>query len=426
MKLISKKTGRCLVLLFAVMAFPVLVFAYGYPIADPFVATVVGTPGPAKAELPDDVPLKRSSLQIFPDREVPEVFWYDEKLRYSYAFQKKAAPLVFIIAGTGASHDSSHNWNMARAFYGAGFHTVTLSSPTSANFIVAASKTSVPGHPVKDAEDLYRVMERIREKHASKIEVTDYYVTGYSLGGFNAAYVAWLDEQQQQFNFRKVLLINPPVRLYSSVSLLDRMLENIPGGIDNFSRYYDNLVKALSEAYKRSDSVQFNEDLMVKAFEVMQPKNEELAALIGVTFRLASAGLAFTSDVMTDYGYVQPSNMELTVNTDISEYSKVSTHLGFTDYFHTYYYPYYGKDDPSITRAEMIEMISLTQIEDYLRSAEKIEVMTNADDLILKQGEIDFFPRVFGERAKIYPVGGHLGNMDYVENVAHKVNVFKQ
>jgi hypothetical protein len=70
--------------------------------------------------------------------------------------------------------------------------------------------------------------------------------------------------------------------------------------------------------------------------------------------------------------------------------------------------------------------MSLEHIADYLRGADKIEVMHNANDLILAPGEIDFFPRVFGARAKIYPKGGHCGNMDYPDNVAHMVNVFKQ
>ena len=32
---------------------------------------------------------------------------------------------------------------------------------------------------------------------------------------------------------------------------------------------------------------------------------------------------------------------------------------------------------------------------------------------------------VFGSRAKIYPYGGHLGNMTYAANVAYMINVFK-
>ena len=52
--------------------------------------------------------------------------------------------------------------------------------------------------------------------------------------------------------------------------------------------------------------------------------------------------------------------------------------------------------------------------------------MHNLDDIILEPGQIDFFPRVFGDRARIYPRGGHCGNMDFRDNVAHMVNVFSQ
>jgi hypothetical protein len=40
-------------------------------------------------------------------------------------------------------------------------------------------------------------------------------------------------------------------------------------------------------------------------------------------------------------------------------------------------------------------------------------------------GEIDFFRDVFGSRAKIYPTGGHCGNMAHRDNVAHMLSVFK-
>ena len=315
---------------------------------------------------------------------------------------------------------------MGKAFYEAGFHVVSLSSPTHANFVVAASKTGVPGHTVKDAEDLYRVMERVWETLKDRIEVTDFYVTGYSLGGFNAAFVTWLDEQRKTFRFRKALLINPPVRLYDSISLLDRMLENIPGGLENFVGFYNRLVEELSRVYQRSNRVQMDEEFFYQAFEAVDPDNEELAALIGMSFRISSANLAFTSDIMTDFGYVKPKNVRFTRNTNPGDFMKVSLRLGFTDFYHAYFYPFYKAQDASLSRTGLIDQMSLTAIEDYLRSSKKIEVMHNADDIILEPGEIDFFPRVFGDRAKIYPRGGHCGNMDYQDNVTHMVNVFRQ
>jgi len=399
---------------------------YDFPIDNKYLATVVGTPPGFRADLPKKIPLKHRSITIFEDREVPEAFFFDEKLRYSQALQKGPAPLVFLIAGTGAAYNGGKNVNMARAFYQAGFHVVSISSPTYMNFIVAASRSGVPGHTVEDAEDIYRVMERIWDTLKDRVEVTDFYVTGYSLGGFNAAFVTWLDETKQTFNFRKALLINPPVRLYSSISLLDRMLNNIPGGIDNFPQFYDKLVEQLTRVYKKSDTVDIGEDFLYQAFEAVDPDNEELAALIGVSFRISSANMAYTTDLMTDFGYIKPKNVTMTKNSSPSEFMKVAHRLGFTDFYHVYFFPYQKAKNPSLTRSGLINDMSLSSIEDYLRSAEKIEVMHNVDDIILEPGDIDFFPRVFGDRAKIYPRGGHCGNMDFRDNVTHMVNVFSQ
>lgn len=400
--------------------------AYEYPYDNKYLATVLGTPEKYRADLPKKIPLKKRRITIFEDREVPDALWFDKELRYSYALQEDPAPLVFLIAGTGASYDGGKNTNMARAFYQAGFHTVSISSPTYMNFIVAASRSGIPGHAFRDAEDIYRVMERIRDTLQDKIKVTDYYIAGYSLGGFHTAFVTLLDEKRQVFNFKKALLINPPVSLYNSISLLDRMLENIPGGVDNFDRFYNNLVEQIGRVYKRMHKVSLGEEFLYQAFEAVNPDNEELAALIGISFRISSANMAFTSDLMTNAGYIKPTNVIFTKNTAPGKYEEVAHRLGFTDFFHVYFYKHIKQQQPDITRSELVEQMSLTEIEDYLKNSPKIEVMHNQDDIILEPGEIDFFPRVFGERAKIYPKGGHCGNMDYRDNVEHMVRVFTQ
>ena len=215
---------------------------YGYPIADPYAATVVGTPLELKAEPKPlrGAHIKRFKLNVFEDREKPDIFWYDKGLRTAVAYQKHKAPLIFLIAGTGASFDSPKNRGLARAFYKAGFHVAAISSPTHPNFIISASESSIPGHIVDDSRDLYRVMELLMEKVGDDIEVSDFYITGYSLGGAQAAFLSKLDEEKRAFNFKKVLLINPPVSLYNSVMRLDGMLaKNLPGGVDNFDAFLE-------------------------------------------------------------------------------------------------------------------------------------------------------------------------------------------
>ncbi|MCB1700395.1 MAG: alpha/beta hydrolase [Pseudomonadales bacterium] len=416
--------GLCLFLSASFAFATATVENYGYPITDRFVATVVGTPEGYQADLPKSIPFKKRWLNVFPERHLPDLIWYGQELIYSEALQKRPAPLIFLIAGTGASHNGAKNVNMARAFYKAGFHVVSLSSPTFPNFVTSASSTGVVGHAQRDAEDLYRVMEMIQKRLVKDIEITSYNLTGYSLGGFNAAYVAKLDDERKSFDFRRVLLINPPVSLYNSISLLDRMTQDIPGGEDNFNQFFDNLVKAFSKVYKEDDAV--GGDFLYKAYKAMDLKDEELAALIGVSFRISSASLVFTSDVMTDFGYVKPKGLVLDRYANLTRYNQVVNRLGFTDYYHDFFYPFYKADYPDMSRDQFISAISLTEIADYLRSSKKITVMHNQNDIILEPGEIEFFNEVFGERATIYPVGGHCGNMSYRDNVALMVSTFTQ
>jgi hypothetical protein len=397
---------------------------YDYPLTDRFVATVVGTPAGYEAKLPTNIPFKKMRLNVFPERHLPDLIWYGQEMIYSEALQDHPAPLIFLIAGTGAAHNGAKNVNMARAFYQAGFHVVSLSSPTYANFVTSASATGVVGHAQKDAEDLYRVMELIWKTLDEKIDATSFNLTGYSLGAFNSAYVSRLDEERKSFNFRRVLLINPPVSLYNSISLLDRMTENIPGGEDNFGKFFNKLVEGFSRIYKQEDEI--GSDFLYEAYRGMDLKDEELAALIGVSFRMSSGSLVFTSDVMTDYGYVKPKGLLLDRYADISTYGQVVNRLGFTDYYHNFFYPFYKADSPDMSRDEFIAAISLNEIADYLRNSPKITVMHNQDDVILEPGEIEFFNDVFGDRATIYPHGGHCGNMSYRDNVAHMVATFTE
>jgi len=399
---------------------------YGYPLTDRFVATVVGTPEGLEPKLPtvQQIRFKKQWLNVFPDRQLPDLLWYGQEMIYSVALQDHPAPLIFLIAGTGAAHNGAKNVNMARAFHQAGFHVVSISSPTYPNFVTSASKTGVVGHALRDAEDLYRVMEMIWAKLDDKIDATSFNLTGYSLGAFNAAYLARLDEDRKSFNFRKVLLINPPVSLYNSISLLDRMIQNIPGGEDNFGQFFNELVKSFSKVYKQEDDI--GGDFLYSAYKEMDLKNEQLAALIGVSFRMSSTSLMFTSDVMTDFGFVKPKGLVLDRYANLSMYNEVLRRVGFTDYYHNFFYPYYKGDYPDVTRDEIIAAVSLTEIADYLRGSEKITVMHNQDDIILEPGEIEFFNEVFGDRATIYPYGGHCGNINYTENVAHMLATFTQ
>ncbi len=158
----------------------------------------------------------------------------------------------------------------------------------------------------------------------------------------------------------------------------------------------------------------FTPELVYAAVRDDPPANEELIALIGVSFRLASSALIFTSDVMTNFGFIKPANEILTPNTNLDTYLQVSLRVGLTDYFHEYMWPFYeqAKLTTALTREQFAQLQSLTSIQSYLAKAQKIGVVSNRDDVILERGEIEFLTDTFGARAKIYPTGGHLGNLE--------------
>ncbi|MCJ8340570.1 MAG: serine/threonine protein kinase [Pseudomonadales bacterium] len=400
---------------------------YNYPIDDPIVATVIGTPKDYAAALPKDIDRLENSIAIFPNRPI-KTFFPVSKLNYTLVRQAYKAPLIFSIAGTGASHRSAKMQLLEKAFYQAGFHVVSLPSPTYANFIVNASSTQVPGHLEQDSKDLYRVMEMVQNQISNQLEISEYYLTGYSLGGAQAAFVDKLDKEKQIFNFKKVLMINPPVSLFNSVSILDRLLvDNIPGGAQGFNAYFDELMQDFTKIYKESEHIDFSDNFLYRIYQE-SPRNIDtgrIAALIGISFRLSSANMIFTSDIATNGGYILPKNHKMHPTESTTNYFKVASRISFADYFSERFYPFYRSLNSGISQEDLIYNTSLRSIADYLRSAKNISVVHNEDDIILAPGEINFFRKTFKSRAYIYPKGGHLGNMGYRDNVEFMVNYFK-
>ncbi|HEY3308044.1 MAG TPA: alpha/beta hydrolase [Desulfuromonadaceae bacterium] len=398
--------------------------SYGYPIPGSYDATILGTPAKLIPELPKKIPIRQLVLDIIPDRQKPEIFFYDEGLRCTAAFQKQKAPLVFLIAGAGSSSAAPKLLTLLKSLYQAGYHVITLPSPSHPNFIISASQSCIPGDLNEDAADLYRAMEAAWNEIKPDIKVSDFYLGGYSLGGTQAAFVAKLDEGRKIFNFRKVLMINPSVNLYDSVMRIEELLKKIPGGPKKEGQFFNRMLARFSEFYRYGNFIAINDDFIYAVYKERLFSEEETGGLIGLTFRINLAGMIFTSDVLTNSGYVVPKNKVLENTDPVYDYFLVSTHLSFFDYFNEYFYPYFKKKRPGLSKQALIGSLDLKSIEDYLRSSTKFGVMTNRNDFILTKSDLDYLSELFRERFKLYPRGGHLGNLEYKENLAYMVDFF--
>ena len=393
-------------------------FSYNFPIDDPYSATIIGSATMMTPGVSENIPLKVYELQIKDKKDIPNVFWYASKFKFSFSKQKnKKAPLIFVLAGTGSDYNATRVKFMQRIFHDAGYHTIAISSQMSQQFMISASTNVMPGMLINDNEDIYKAMKLAYDKIKDQVEVTDFYIMGYSLGGTNAAVLSYIDEKEKAFNFKRVFMVNPPVELYDSAVKLDKYLDDYTGGKT------EGIEKLLNTTLYRLKGGLTNEYANIGAdtiYNIVKGdilSDAEKKAYIGLAFRLTSNDLNFISDFITKSHVYTKNPDKVNKYTNMKEYFKAVNFATFEDYVNKVGFPYYKKYNKDFSIEDLKREASLRVIEDYLRTSPKIAAVTNADELILNEKDINYLKDVFKDRLVIYPKGGHCGNMFYKENV---------
>ena len=390
-------------------------------------ATVFGHIWEPRAELADISRRDVHALDLYPERDVPPVLWMHEELDYGLAWQDGPAPLVFVISGNGGAFNSIKNRILEQVLWNIGYHVITLGSPTHPNVIVSAHQPgdAMPGLLNTDAARLHglmqRVLEDVRTRHA--LDITGYALAGYSLGGAHAASVAEYDQRHPAFGFHRVLVVNPPVDLYDSVRVLDRLVDTLAPG--EFAELFADLLRKVSAVYTGLQSVELDEESIYALAATLDMDNETLGHLIGAAFRLASTDMIFALDVLFNVGMITWKNDPPERFESVDDAFRRGLQLGYADYFEQGIVPHEQARRPGTTERELRRRASLERIEAWLRDARHVALITNADDPILVPGQVNWLRGVFGERATIFPRGGHCGNMDRVSFVARIEEVMR-
>lgn len=409
-KLLSK------VVLFLILS--LTAFSYNFPIDDPYSATIIGSATMMTPGISENIPLKVYSIRIKDKKEIPDIFWYASKFKFSFSKQKnKKAPLIFVLAGTGSDYSTTRVQFMQRIFHSAGYHTIAISSQMSQQFMISASSNSVPGLLLEDNKDIYKAMKLAYNKIKDQVDVTDFYIMGYSLGGSNAAVLSYIDEKEKVFNFKRVFMVNPPVELYDSAVKLDKFLDDYTGGKTAGIENLLNTTLARVKGGLTNEYANIGADTIYNIVKGDILSDAEKKAYIGLAFRLTSNDLNFISDFITKSHVYTKNPEKVNKFTNMKEYFKAVNFATFEDYVNKVGFPYYKKYNKDFTNEDLKREASLKVIEDYLRTSPKIAAVTNADELILDEKDIDYLKDVFKDRLVIYPKGGHCGNMFYKENV---------
>jgi hypothetical protein len=387
-------------------------------------ATVFGTPPQDMAPLPETVPLDEIDIALPWARPVPAVFWFDRKLRVWFSAQKKPAPLAIVISGTGTDGNTTKLAILRAALYGAGYHVLTMPSPTFPGFIVSASSTGVAGDLMQDGHDLYAAMQQIVAHLPRRVKITDIDVLGYSLGGANAAIVKSIDATEGKLHIHRAIMINPPVSLFTSVSRLDRLFAvSIGSGDAGVERLYQKLYAQLANLYRASDKVEIDEDFLYSAAAAVLKTDAEFSAAIALTFRLDLVNMFFAGDLYAGTGVVVDPQHPPKVGDSLEETARILRGKPFSEYFARVFAPYYLKHRPNSTSASLIADNRLNIIGDELRGNADYYAQTNSDDVILDKADLAWLENTLGSRIVVYDHGGHLGNLGDRSQIADMLDM---
>jgi len=387
-------------------------------------ATVFGTPPQNIAPMPAKVPLVEINISMPWARPVPEVFWFDRRLRVWFSAQDKPAPLAIVISGTGGDGNTAAQSTLRGALYGAGYHVLTMPSPTFPGFIVSTSSTGVAGDLIQDGHDLYAAMQRIVRHLPGKPKITEIDVLGYSLGGANAAIVKSIDADERKLNIRRAVMINPPVSLFASVGRLDKLFAiSIGSGDAGVERLDQKLYAQLANFYRSSDRVQIDENFLLSAAAAVLRTDAEFSAAIALVFRIDLMNMFFAGDLYAGTGVVVDPKHPPKVGDSLEETARILRGKPFAEYFTKVFAPYYLKHRPNSTRDSLIADNRLNIIGGALRSNPDYYVQTNSDDMILDNAELAWLKNTLGSKIAVYDHGGHLGNIGERQQVSDMLDM---
>jgi hypothetical protein len=386
--------------------------------------TVYGTPPQDIAPLPALVPLDEIDITLPWARPLPAVLWFDRRLRVWFSAQDKPAPLAIVIPGTGDDGNTAKLSLLRATLYGAGYHVLTLPSPTNPGFIAAASSTGVAGDLMQDSRDLYAAAHEIIARLPARVRITDVDVLGYSLGGAQAAVLKSIDSVEHRLRVHRAVMVNPPVSLFASMNRIDQLFAlSVGPGEEGIDRLYRRLYVRLANFYRSADQLRIEDTDMLAAAGAVLRTDADFSAAIALTFRIDLMNVFYAGDLYAGTGVVTDPRRPPRPDDPTDDVVRRLLGKPFSEYFDKVFAPYYLAHRSGSTRASLIAENRLDIIAAALRTDPDYYAQTNADDLILDRAELDWLRSTLSGKIAVYDHGGHLGNLGDRQQIADMLDM---
>jgi pimeloyl-ACP methyl ester carboxylesterase len=321
------------------------------------------------------------------------------KLRYSLWLQPEPAPLVFLLPGIGAHRRGGTAVSLAELAYSRGWSVVALSSTFQPEVQLTALRAPYPGYAPHDAADLRGALEAIRAdlERWRPGRARELALLGLSLGAAHALHIA-SQPDAAALRFTRVVAVNPPVDFLRAAR--------------RFDDFFDAPLRWPADERDRRVLEIGKKALALFNGQVADPRlpfdRIESEFLIGLNGRDAvhNAMVAIrqtTGRSVRLQPEFDPERGWLLEEVNSSSFDAYVRHLVLPHFLAT--------EDATATVDSLLAASGLRDIGAALAADPRVFVITNADDFLLAPEDVAWLADTFGERATVYPRGGHLGNL---------------
>ncbi len=373
---------------------------YGYPISDPYFATLSSElNGLGKFEYTE------RKLVLLPERaHIKNEKRY--QFIYTYNLHNPDAPLVFVLAGLGGNAESGTTLMLAKLMQAEGYNTVTLPNAFSWGFVLSGSRTGLVGYPPTDAVDLYDAMKAVHNDLVQNrgLRASRFAVMGYSMGGLETGFLLERDRKEKYFNFARAVMINSPFTLHHGVAVLDEMYsQSMQLSQERRDWDFGYIYDFIGQAQTWLQQGKAPQDILAK-FKLRQA---DAVWLIADDFRESLRDVILSSQEVNDLGILKTPPKYM--NAREAEAQATTFH----DYLEKYFYPSLHTDQ---TIDAILDSGSLTTLFDQFQNDPAAYLLHNADDFLFEPGLNDTLNAKLGDRFTLFPHGGHMGNLWFPDN----------
>lgn len=333
----------------------------------------------------------------------------------------KTAPLLLLIPGTGGHYTSDEMSAVARLAYDRGYAVAIMNNAFNWEFYkTAASESVLPGYlpaDVADVKNALTCLVRDLERRAG-YAFPQKNLAGFSLGAIHTLGIA-ADAGADDVLFDRYIAVSPPVRLDFAAANIDQRAESWQQwpAEEHFSRSVYAASKYFGMKFFSHATAAAAEKVLPDSFPrennipVILPFSEtEAEVLIAYSFYLSFDDLLAYA---VSSGRVKIEG--LSFENGSSDFYRQLSRVNFKIYLEKILPSVWGGDAPVMTAALLAKNSDIRNSSMKLKNRKDVFVIHSADDYIVDDADREWLREIFGPRACIFNVGGHMGYLSYPE-----------